>query len=101
MGPLESLARLQSFDGCFSLDLLAVVQLKSDIQTVRALFPSNVTDEVVATVLGMAFFSIRLGADVERDSWEAMYEKAKQFVEEALSGIDVDLLEAEVAKLLA
>ncbi|KAJ7288528.1 von Willebrand factor type A domain-containing protein [Mycena rebaudengoi] len=101
MGPLESLARLQSFDGCFSLDLLAVVQLKSDIQTVRALFPSHVTDEVVATVLGMAFLSTRLGADVERDSWEAMYEKAKQFVEEALSGIDVDLLEAEVAKLLA
>ncbi|KAJ7288523.1 vault protein inter-alpha-trypsin domain-containing protein [Mycena rebaudengoi] len=101
MGPLESLARLQSFDGCFSLDLLAVVQLKSDIQTVRALFPSNVMDEVVATVLGMAFLSTRLGADVERDSWEAMYEKAKQFVEEALSGIDVDLLEAEVAKLLA
>ncbi|KAJ7279005.1 vault protein inter-alpha-trypsin domain-containing protein [Mycena rebaudengoi] len=101
--PLEALARLQAFNGCFSLEVLTIVKLSADVSVVRALIPTGASDEVVATLLGMAFLSTKLGEDVERDSWEGMYEKAKEYVQEALSGmgVDVEVLEAEVAKLLA
>ncbi|KAJ7682855.1 von Willebrand factor type A domain-containing protein [Mycena rosella] len=101
--PLEALARIQSFDGCFSLDVLTFVILKTDLQAVRALFPAGTDDAVVATVLAMAFLARKLGADVERDSWEGMYEKAKDYVQEALGVEDLAAggLEGEVAKMLA
>ncbi|KAJ6542746.1 von Willebrand factor type A domain-containing protein [Mycena capillaripes] len=103
--PLEALARLQAFDGCFSLDVLRVVKLKSDIQAVRNAFPAGATDAIVATILAMAFLSTKLGAGVDRDSWEGIYEKAQQYVEAALRNIGAaetaDVLEAKVAQLLA
>ncbi|KAJ7088561.1 von Willebrand factor type A domain-containing protein [Mycena crocata] len=104
--PLVTLARMQSFDGCFSVEVFAFVKLKTDMQAVRALFPTGVSDGVVASILAMAFLSTKLGADIDRDSWEGMHEKAKEYVEETLSAMGVkDLtvegLETEVAKMLA
>jgi hypothetical protein len=103
--PLEALARLQAFDGCFSLEVLSVIKLKSDIQAVRNAFPAGATDGMVATVLAMAFLSTKLGAGVDRDSWEGIYEKAQQYVEAVLRNIGVaettDVLEAKIAQMLA
>ncbi|KAJ7780211.1 von Willebrand factor type A domain-containing protein [Mycena maculata] len=104
--PLEALARLQSFDGCFSLDVLVVVKLTTDIQTVRGAFPAGATDGLVASVLAMAFLATKLGASVDRDSWEGIYEKAQQYVEAALRDMGatetaVDVLETKVAGMLA
>ncbi|KAJ7160710.1 von Willebrand factor type A domain-containing protein [Mycena filopes] len=99
---LEALARLQSFDGCFSLEILAIIKLKTNIQDVRDAFPAGATDGVVASVLAMAYLSTRLGVGVERDAW---YEKAQQYVEMALqdggSTEAVGALEAKIAALLA
>ncbi|KAF7297218.1 hypothetical protein MIND_00954900 [Mycena indigotica] len=69
--PLEALARLQAFDGCFSLDVLKVVKLApaKDVDAVRAVLPPNSSDAVIATLLAMAFLANKLGAGVERDSW--------------------------------
>ncbi|KAJ7482227.1 von Willebrand factor type A domain-containing protein [Mycena galericulata] len=103
--PLEALARLQAFDGCFSLDVLSIVKLSTDIQTVRGAFPAGAADAIVATVLAMAFLSTKLGASVERDSWEGMYEKAQQYVEAALQNMGAtetaDALEAKIVGMLA
>ncbi|KAK7022200.1 von Willebrand factor type A domain-containing protein [Favolaschia claudopus] len=105
---VEVLARLQSFDGRFTAQgVFGFVKLKDgvDLQAVRNLFPAGVADEVVATILAMSFLSTKLDASVERYSWEGMYEKAREFLEEASAGTDakisVDKLEAEVGKLLA
>ncbi|KAJ7058056.1 hypothetical protein C8F01DRAFT_1255941 [Mycena amicta] len=104
---LEALARLQAFDGCFSLDVLNVVKLapSADIQAVRAALPTGVSDAVVATLLAMAFLANKLGADVERDAWEGMYEKAEEYVEGALQAIGatekVEVLVGKVLKCLA
>ncbi|KAJ6565130.1 hypothetical protein B0H10DRAFT_1095973 [Mycena sp. CBHHK59/15] len=103
--PLEALARLQSFDGCFSLDVLNVIKLNTALEHVRGAFPAGATDAVVATVIGLAFLSTKLGATVDRDSWEGMYEKAQQYVEAALRDLGstetVDVLETKIAKMLA
>ncbi|KAJ6542724.1 von Willebrand factor type A domain-containing protein [Mycena capillaripes] len=105
LDPLECLARLQAFDGCFSLDVLSVIRLRSDMQAVRNAFPAGATDAIVATILAMTFLSTKLGAGVDRDSWEGIYEKAQQYVEAALRNIGAvetaDVLEAKVAQLLA
>ncbi|KAJ7131735.1 hypothetical protein C8R43DRAFT_1024430 [Mycena crocata] len=106
LDPLETLARLQSFDGCFSSAVFTFVTLRTDIQALRALFPAEVSDGVVATVLAMVFLSTKLGNGVDRDSWEGMYEKGKEYVEEALVGmgvndVTVEALETEVGKMLA
>ncbi|KAF7331152.1 hypothetical protein MSAN_02433800 [Mycena sanguinolenta] len=102
--PLESLARMQSFDGCFSLEVLRVITLKTDIEAVRSAFPAGATDGMVATVLAMVFLSTKLGAGVEREAWEGIYEKAQQYVVDALQRIGaaktVEALEAEVEFLI-
>ncbi|KAJ7206045.1 von Willebrand factor type A domain-containing protein [Mycena pura] len=107
---LETLARLQSFDGCFAAAaaVFALVKLKPghDLRDARALFPAGIADAVVATVLAMAFMSTKLGADVDRDEWEGMHVKAAEYVREALDGTagftgSVESLEAEVVKMLA
>ncbi|KAJ7260946.1 hypothetical protein B0H12DRAFT_1231677 [Mycena haematopus] len=107
--PLEALARLQSFDGCFSLEILAahLIALKPnvDIHAIRAVFPAGTPDGVIASVLAMAFLANKLGAGVERDSWEGIYEKAQQYVEVALQKMGAtetaEVLEAKVVPLLA
>ncbi|KAF7331209.1 hypothetical protein MSAN_02439600 [Mycena sanguinolenta] len=107
MDPLEALARLQSFDGCFSLDVLSVIALKSnvDIEAVRAVFPAGASDGVTASVLAMAFLANKLGAGVDRDSWEGIYEKAQRYVEIALQKVGstetAEELEAKVLPFLA
>ncbi|KAF7331214.1 hypothetical protein MSAN_02440200 [Mycena sanguinolenta] len=105
--PLEALARLQSFDGCFSLGVLSVIALKSnvDIEAVRAVFPASASDGVIASVLAMAFLANKLGAGVDRDSWEGIYEKAQRYVEAALQKMGTtetaEGLEAKVVPFLA
>ncbi|KAK7055093.1 von Willebrand factor type A domain-containing protein [Favolaschia claudopus] len=106
--PVEALARLQSFDGRFTAQgVFDFIKLKDgvDLQAVRDLFPAGASDDVVATVLAMAFLATKLDASVERDSWEGMYEKAKEYLEEALTGMDAKVsaeeLEVGVVKLLA
>ncbi|KAF7331222.1 hypothetical protein MSAN_02441000 [Mycena sanguinolenta] len=105
--PLEALARLQSFDGCFSLNVLSVVALKSnvDIEAVRAVFPAGASDGVIASILAMAFLANKLGAGVDRDSWEGIYEKAQRYVEVALQKMGTtetaEGLEAKLVPFLA
>ncbi|KAJ7353703.1 hypothetical protein DFH08DRAFT_956742 [Mycena albidolilacea] len=106
--PLERLARLQSFDGHFSSEVFALLKItETDLHAIRFLFPPGVADVDVlaATVLAMVFLqSGKLSAEAERDAWEGMYEKAKEYVEDALAGLGgkkwVDWLEAEVTKIL-
>ncbi|KAJ7619552.1 von Willebrand factor type A domain-containing protein [Roridomyces roridus] len=100
---LEALARLQTFDGAFTLDVLQVVKLASgiDIEAVREVFPAGAADAAVTTVLAMAFLSAKLGVDRDRDEWEGIHDKAKQYVEAALSGMNMDELEAKVVGMLA
>ncbi|KAF7345090.1 hypothetical protein MVEN_01672600 [Mycena venus] len=103
MDPLEMLARLQSFDGCFAQGVLSTVQLNVPADEARAAL--NVSEEVFATIIAMAFLCTKLGPDVERDSWEAMYDKARAYVQDALqtvgSTMGVDELQAQVLGYLA
>jgi hypothetical protein len=91
--------------GMYGEGIAHIITLKSDIQTVRAAFPAGAADGVVATVLAMAFLSTKLGAKVDRDSWEGIYEKARQYVEAALRNMrateTAESLETKVAQLLA
>jgi hypothetical protein len=80
---------------------------ETDLHAIHFLFPPGVADVdvVAATVLAMVFLqSGKLSAEVEQDAWEGMYEKAKEYVEDALAGLGgkkwVDWLEAEVTKIL-
>ncbi|KAJ7041174.1 von Willebrand factor type A domain-containing protein [Mycena alexandri] len=79
---LETLARHQSFDGCFTQEVLSSIQLNLPPDEVRAAL--GVSDEVFATIIAMAFLCTRLGPDVEPESWEAIYDKARAFVEDTL-----------------
>jgi hypothetical protein len=96
---LESLARHQSFDGGFSLAVLSVVQLTVDVAQARAVLLDGISDQVFATILAMAFMTNKLGPDVERDSWEAMYDKARAFVEGAMQ-VSADELEVKAVSML-
>jgi hypothetical protein len=106
--PLGRLARLQSFDGHFSSEVFTFLKMtETDLHAIRFLFPPGVADVDVlaATVLAMVVLqSGKLSVKAERDAWEGMYEKAKEYVEDALAGIGgkkwVDWLEAEVTKIL-
>ncbi|KAJ7145812.1 vault protein inter-alpha-trypsin domain-containing protein [Mycena epipterygia] len=101
--PLEALARLQSFDGRFSLAVFSVVLLKDDVNQARAALP-DVSDEVFATVVAMTFLRTKLGPDVERESCEALYEKARAFVQGMFMNggnfAGVDELEAKAFAML-
>ncbi|KAF7345092.1 hypothetical protein MVEN_01672800 [Mycena venus] len=103
MDPLEALARLQSFDGCFALRVLSTVQLNVEPEHSRAVL--GVSEEVFATIIAMAFLCTKLGPEVERESWEAMYDKARAYVEDALqavgSTVGVDELQAQAVSYLA
>jgi len=106
---LDTLARLQSFEGCFSSDVLSTIKIKndpSDFVELRAALglPENVSDGVVYTLLTMAYLERKL-LGVEREAWEGMYEKAREFVEEELVeagvvGKDVDELKEVAGGLL-
>ncbi|KAF7320951.1 hypothetical protein HMN09_00181800 [Mycena chlorophos] len=83
--PLEALARMQSFDGRFALrDVLTIVKLapSASIEAVRAALAGTWSDGDIATLLAMAFLANKLGAEVERDAWEGVYQKAKQYLED-------------------
>ncbi|KAJ6476263.1 vault protein inter-alpha-trypsin domain-containing protein [Mycena sanguinolenta] len=97
---LERLARHQSFDGGFSLAVLSVVQLTVDVAKARATLLDGISDEIFATILAIAFMARKLGPEVERDSWEAMYDKARAFVEGAVT-VSVDELETKAISMLA
>ncbi|KAF7373276.1 hypothetical protein MSAN_00536600 [Mycena sanguinolenta] len=76
-----------------------------DIEAVRAVFPASASDGVIASVLAMAFLANKLGAGVDRDSWEGIYEKAQRYVEAALQKMGTtetaEGLEAKVVPFLA
>ncbi|KAJ7260936.1 hypothetical protein B0H12DRAFT_364635 [Mycena haematopus] len=101
--PLETLARLQSFNGCFAPRVLSTVQLNVSPDEARAVL--GVSEDVFATLIAMAFLCTKLGPDVERESWEAMYDKARAYVEDALqagtSTVGVDELQAQAVAYLA
>jgi hypothetical protein len=73
-----------------------------DVGDARTAF-LGLAEDVFATVVGMAFLRTKLGPTIERDSWEAMYDKARAFVEGMLVGsvVGVDELEAKAVSLLA
>ncbi|KAJ7875360.1 vault protein inter-alpha-trypsin domain-containing protein [Mycena olivaceomarginata] len=103
MDPLETLARLQSFDGCFAPGVLSTVRLNVPADEARVAL--GVSEEVFATIIAMAFLCTKLGPDVERESWEAIYDKARAYVEIALqsvaSTVGVDELQAQAVSYLA
>ncbi|KAJ7682857.1 von Willebrand factor type A domain-containing protein [Mycena rosella] len=105
--PLEALARLQSFDGCFSLEVLSVIKLNTDLHNVRKALPAGAPDDVIATLLAMAFLANKLGPSVDRDSWEGLHKKARKYVETALRDMgaaqsaDALPLQEKVATMLA
>ncbi|KAJ6526596.1 von Willebrand factor type A domain-containing protein [Mycena vulgaris] len=104
MDNLEALARLQSFDGRFSLAVLSTLQLTVAVDQARAAL-SDLPDEVFATVLAMAFMCTKLGPDFEREAWEGIYDKARAFVEDALqsggASVGMDELQIKAIELLA
>jgi hypothetical protein len=81
---------------------LSTVQLNIAADEARAAL--GVSEEVFATVIAMAFLCTKLGPDVERESWEAIYDKARAFVEDALQNvagtIAVDELQARAVGFL-
>ncbi|KAJ6508609.1 vault protein inter-alpha-trypsin domain-containing protein [Mycena sanguinolenta] len=99
---LETLARHQSFDGCFAQRVLSSIPLNLAPGEVRVAL--GVSDEVFATIIAMAFLCTRLGPDVEPESWEAIYDKARAFVEDALRQVSgtqgVDELQARAVGYL-
>ncbi|KAK7055127.1 von Willebrand factor type A domain-containing protein [Favolaschia claudopus] len=101
--PLETLARLQSFDGRFRLGVLSVVKINVPVDEARSTL--NVTQEVFVTIIAMAFLCTKLGSDVDCESWAAMHEKARAFVQKALQGAggmsDVDELQVQAITYLA
>ncbi|KAJ7145802.1 von Willebrand factor type A domain-containing protein [Mycena epipterygia] len=103
MDIVEALARLQSFDGRFSSAVISTLQLNVPADQARAAF-RDISDEVFATVIAMTFFCTKLGPDVERESWEAMYDKARTFVEDTLQNagvsVGVDELQTKAMALL-
>ncbi|KAJ6526591.1 von Willebrand factor type A domain-containing protein [Mycena vulgaris] len=104
MDPLEALARLQSFDGCFSLAILSTVPLTMDISQAKTALFEGISDEVFATIIALAFLRTKLGPEIERESWEAMYDKGHAFVEGVLQSlgdsVGVDELEAKAVAML-
>ncbi|KAF7319058.1 hypothetical protein HMN09_00242000 [Mycena chlorophos] len=105
--PLEALARMQSFDGCFPAidEVLRIVKLQPqhDLASIRALLPSGAGDSVAATLLVMAFMATKLAA--KQEEWEGMHEKAREYVVDALGAVGfvgtVDAIQNEVEKRLA
>ncbi|KAJ7041171.1 vault protein inter-alpha-trypsin domain-containing protein [Mycena alexandri] len=99
---LETLARHQSFNGCFTQEVLSSIQLNLPPDEVRAAL--GVSDEIFATIVAMAFLCTRLGPGVEPESWEAIYDKARAFVEDALRDVSatpgVDELQARAVGYL-
>ncbi|KAF7331168.1 hypothetical protein MSAN_02435400 [Mycena sanguinolenta] len=93
-------------------EMLAAVKLQSLSQSdplevlapIRALFPKGAADPMIATVLAMGFLAVKVGLEVERESWEGMQDKAKEYVAEALTRMgakeSAEWLEAEVARML-
>ncbi|KAJ7590255.1 von Willebrand factor type A domain-containing protein [Mycena floridula] len=95
--PLEALARLQSFDGGFTMQILNLVSLEEE--TARAAFP-GLEDVVIATILALGFIATKLKdrqmLDVE--AWEGIYEKAKEYLEDQAS-LDIEDLMKKAAGL--
>ncbi|KAF8990699.1 VIT-domain-containing protein [Hymenopellis radicata] len=97
--PLERLARLQAFDGAFSLKALQVV--KVDEKKAKAALPTGLQDEVVATIFAMAFIRKTMNSIKDADEkapWEGIFDKAKMYIE--ASGHPVDDLIAKALKAL-
>ncbi|KAK7055153.1 von Willebrand factor type A domain-containing protein [Favolaschia claudopus] len=102
MDPLETLARLQSFDGRFTVDVFSLVKLH--VTTAEACDALGVGEEILATVIAMAYLCAKLGSNFERNSWEAIYDKARAFVEDELQTVgnemEVEGLQARAATYL-
>ncbi|CAK5267385.1 unnamed protein product [Mycena citricolor] len=79
MDALEALARLQAFDGGFTLQVLDVIQLKPGITADTIRNELSLIDSVLATLLAMAYLATKL-VGVDRNAWEGIYDKAKLFV---------------------
>ncbi|KAJ7353160.1 hypothetical protein DFH08DRAFT_987256 [Mycena albidolilacea] len=96
--PLEWLARLQSFDGHFSSKVFTFLKItETDLHAIRFLFSPGVADVDVLAATVLAMVAGRVGGG-------GMYEKAKEYVEDALAGLGgkkwVDWLKADVTKIL-
>jgi hypothetical protein len=83
--------------------VLSIIQLNVEVSGARTALLD--ISEVFATVIGMAFLRTKLGPTIERESWEAMYNKARAFVEDTLLDIGgfvgADELEAKAISMLA
>lgn len=94
---LEAIARLQSFDGSFDVGILKVYETKVGIEAVVALLPSKVEEgrKVAATLVAMAYLAKKLCG--EKEAWEGMYAKAREFCEGAMGEkVEVEELVASV-----
>lgn len=85
--PLETLARLQGFDGSFA-DLAKVVRATTalDESAVRTRFPAGLDVRVVATLLARAFIqnAMKRANVEEKVAWEGIDEKADEYLRETV-----------------
>ncbi|KAF7320938.1 hypothetical protein HMN09_00180500 [Mycena chlorophos] len=100
---VEELIRLRSFDGSFALHVLALINFTVPVEQARLTLPAEISDTVAATVFAAAYLSTQIGLKVERDVWEAVYDKARAFIDIAAmsQGRSVDELLVSATGVLA
>ncbi|KAF7320956.1 hypothetical protein HMN09_00182300 [Mycena chlorophos] len=101
---VEALIRLQSFDGSFNEKVLSHLEFTVPTQEAVATLPEGLAEVVIATAFAAAYLNARIGLKVEKDVWEAVYDKARAFMEASLAGgesITVDELLEKAASVLA
>lgn len=83
---LDAIARTQSFEGSFSPSVVPLLRLANPTSTfvnllsteLRGKLSATERKEVVATILVILYLRENMGG--ERDAWEGMVEKAREFV---------------------
>ncbi|KAK4699510.1 hypothetical protein P7C70_g6752, partial [Phenoliferia sp. Uapishka_3] len=83
---LDRLARLQSFDGSFNASVIKLIggDLKKVGDKLSAELDKEVKRKVVATILAMRYLEREMKGD--KESWEGMWEKAKEFLVGVIGG---------------
>ena len=87
--PIVTAARLQQFDGSFTLDekLCSLISDKRSLLEVKSAIPSGIqgvqnADKIWATVLVAAYMKAHFGDD--KDIWLGLWKKAEDFITSAL-----------------
>lgn len=89
---LDSLVRLQSFNGSFATAAIALCGLSP------AAVVAAVGAELGSTLAAMWYLETKLAAD--NDAWEGVWEKAKAFCLRVVGEVELEALRAKVAELV-